>query len=307
MTITAEMIKAIREKTGAGMSDCKKALVESEENFDAAVDWLRKKGLAAAASKSSRVAADGLVGVASTNDGQTAAVVEVNAETDFVAKNQKFQDFVAKTTAASAKNAGISLEALLIADLGGRTVQESLTDLVAVIGENMVVRRVATLFVKNGVVATYAHSTVAPGMGKIGVLVALESDGDKAAIAEFGKRLAMHIAASHPKYLNIADVPEAVLQHEKEILLEQIKELDRPAAVLEKMVEGRVRKFYEDVVLNEQAYIMDNKKNVAAAVSEFAKEIGTPVTLSAFVRFALGDGIEKASANFAQEVNMLLT
>ncbi|MDR1907653.1 MAG: translation elongation factor Ts [Holosporales bacterium] len=300
MAITAEMIKAIREKTGAGMSDCKKALTEAGD-FDAAVDWLRKKGLAAAASKSSRVAADGLVGVASCGD-NVAAIVEVNSETDFVAKNQKFQDFVAKVSALGAGLSGVTLETLLSSEIDGKSVKESLADLIAVIGENMVVRRVQALAVEKGVVATYAHSTVAPGMGKIGVLVALESPADTAVLAEFGKKLAMHIAASHPKYLTVSDVPASVVEHEKSILLEQIKDSDRPAAVLDKMVEGRIRKFYEDVVLNEQTYIMDNKKSVSTAVSDFAKEVGSPVSISAFVRFGLGDGIEKASVDFAKEV-----
>jgi elongation factor Ts len=305
MVITAEMIRAIREKTGAGMTDCKKALVENDGDFDAAIDWLRKKGLAAAASKSSRVAADGLVGVSSFGN-NCAAILEVNSETDFVAKNSKFQEFVSNAvklgSELGAKDADATLDQLLAMNIGSQSVQSTLTDLIAVIGENLVVRRIKTISVQNGVVATYAHSTVAPGLGKIGVLVALESPGDQAILVEFGKKIAMHIAAASPKYLNVSDVPADVIEHERSILLEQVQGSDRPAAVLEKMIEGRLRKFYEDVVLNEQAYIIDNKKNISSAVSDLSKELNAPVSISGFVRFALGDGIQKAEANFADEV-----
>lgn len=304
MVITTDLIKAIREKTGAGMTDCKKALIESEGNFDRAVDWLRKKGLAAVASKSSRVAADGLVGVTSSGL-QQAAILEVNSETDFVAKNVKFQNFVAKLTEIGAQHANLSVDDLLCASMDGTTVQEALHNLIAVIGENIVVRRVQQLAVSSGIVATYAHSTVVSGLGKIGVLIALESLADKATLEDFGKKLAMHIAASNPKYLNIEDVPATVTEHERSILQEQTQGTDRPAAVIEKMIEGRLRKFYEDVVLNEQAYILDNKKNIASAVKEFAANVGAPVSIKGFVRFALGDGIQKANANFADEVMLI--
>jgi elongation factor Ts len=305
MVITAEMIRTIREKTGAGMTDCKKALVENSGDFDGAVDWLRKKGLAAAASKSSRVAADGLVGVASFGD-VSAAILEVNSETDFVAKNSKFQEFVSSVARIGAElgaqDSRPTLEQLLAMNFGNQSIQSNLTDLISVIGENLVVRRLQNLSVSNGVVATYAHSTVAPGLGKIGVLVAIESSGEKAALSDFGKKIAMHIAASNPRYLNISDVPSEIIAHERSILLEQVEGSDRPAAVLDKMIEGRLRKFYEDVVLNEQAYIIDSKKNIATAVGDLSKELNTSVKISGFVRFALGDGIQKAEVNFADEV-----
>jgi elongation factor Ts len=309
MVVTAEMIRAIREKTGAGMTDCKKALVENGGDFDAAVDWLRKKGLAAAASKSSRVAADGLVGVASFGD-NCAAILEVNAETDFVAKNSKFQEFVSGSVKMAAelgsKNSNVALEQLLAANLGAQPIQAALTDLIAVIGENLVVRRLQNLSVSEGIVATYAHSAVAPGLGKIGVLVALESSAEKTVLADFGKKLAMHIAASNPKYLSVSDVPTQEVEHERSILLEQIQGSDRPASVLDKMIEGRLRKFYEDVVLHEQAYIIDNKKNITTVLADLSKELGASVRISGFVRFALGDGIEKAEVNFADEVRSIV-
>ncbi|GHS91685.1 elongation factor Ts [Alphaproteobacteria bacterium] len=303
--ITTELIRKIREKTGAGMMDCKTALVEVDGNFDEAVDWLRKKGLAAAAKKASRVAADGLVCVAAKDD-RSAVVLEVNSETDFVAKNQKFQDFVLSVAKMAAESSLTDRDALLSASLNGTPLNDAATDLIAVLGENIDVRRVASVTVSEGIVAAYVHSAVAPGLGKIGVLVALESSGTSEILKEFGHKLAMHAAASSPFYLTIADVPTSVIDHEKEILREQIAGSDRPPEVLEKMLEGRVRKFFEETVFVEQPYVMDNKKKVAAAVQEFAKELGAPVALKAFVRFALGEGIEKTVSDFAEDVKVLM-
>lgn len=302
--ITSDMIRAIREKTGAGMMDCKKALMETEGNFDEAVDWLRKKGLAAAAKKSSRVAADGLIGLAAQGD-TAAALVEVNAETDFVAKNDKFQNLVRQIVDAAVSGSSKTVEELLAQNLGTETIQAALSNLIAVVGENMTVRRLHRVAVEQGVVATYVHNAAAPGLGKIGVIVALESAGDKAKLKEFGKKLAMHIAAAAPRYLKVEDVPAQEIEHEKSILLEQIKDSGRPANVLEKMVEGRLRKFYEEVVLLKQAYVMDNKKDIATVVEEFAKELGTPVSVKTFVKFVLGEGIEKAENNFEEEVKAM--
>lgn len=301
--ITTELIKKLREKVGAGMMDCKKALMECDGDFEKAVDWLRKKGLAAAAKKSSRVAAEGLIGVAPSEN--HAAIVEVNSETDFVAKNQKFQDFVRAVVQVAGEKRMADLSALLSAKLGEESVESALKNLIAVIGENMTLRRVANLSVDHGVVATYVHSAIAPGLGKIGVLVALESSVPSDSLREFGKKLAMHIAASNPQYLSIAEVPAEVLEHEKGILQDQIKDSGRPPEVVNKMIEGRIRKFYGEVVLLEQPYVMDPKKTVSQVLADFAKENGSPVTLKGFVKYVLGEGIEKVTADFTEEVQAL--
>lgn len=301
--ITADLIKALREKTGAGMMDCKKALVETNSNFDEAVDWLRKKGLAAAAKKASRVAADGLIGVMSDN--QSATMVEVNSETDFVARNEKFQDFVQKVTLAAVTHQCHDIETLNTLSIGQETVASSLSNLIAVIGENITLRRIITMKVSNGIIATYIHSMAAPNVGKIGVLVGLNSDGNADKLAEFGKKLAMHIAASNPQYLRISDIPSSVIEHEKTILLEQIKDSNRPQNVIEKMIEGRIRKFYEEVVLEEQVYVMDGKKKVSEVLNDFTKEIGHEVKIQEFSKFVLGEGIEKEESDFLAEVESM--
>lgn len=304
MAITTDLIKKLREKVGAGMMDCKKALTECEGDFDQAVDWLRKKGLAAAAKKSSRVAAEGLIGVVAPND-SFAAMVEVNSETDFVAKNQKFQDFVKGVVEVAGRDQIVDLSALLSAPLEGSTVEETLKNLIAVIGENMTLRRVTGASVSKGVVATYVHSAVAPGLGKIGTMVVLESDGPADKLKEFGKKLAMHVAASQPQYLSTSEVPADVLNHEKEILQDQIKDSGRPPEVIQKMIDGRIKKFYGEVVLLEQPYVMDPKKTVTQIIDDFAKELGTPVALKGFVKYVLGEGIEKVQADFSEEVQSL--
>ena len=298
--ITAALVKELRETSGAGMMDCKKALAENDGNIEAAVDWLRKKGLAAAAKKAGRVAAEGLVGVAA--EGKAGALVEVNAETDFIGRNDQFQAFVSAVSKLALK--GGDIEALKAAKYpdGGGTVAEKLTNLVATIGENMSLRRMAQLSVKDGVVATYVHNATAPGMGKIGVLVALESTGDAGKLQAIGKQIAMHVAAANPQSLDITSVDQNALARERDVLSEQARSSGKPEEIIAKMVEGRIRKYYEEVVLLEQVYAIDGESRVKQVVEKAAKEVGAPVKLTGFVRMALGDGIEKEEKDFASEV-----
>lgn len=301
--ITAAMVKELRETTGAGMLDCKKALVEANGDMEQAVDWLRKKGLASAAKKSSRVAAEGLVAVAV--DGNKGAAVEVNSETDFVAKNEIFQEYV-EDAAKVALHCNGDVEAMKAfvcpkcAD--SKTFGERLTDMIAKIGENMNLRRAKVISVNNGVVCSYVHNAVRNGLGKIGVLVALESTANKAKLEELGKHIAMHIAATAPIALNIAGVAPEAVEHEKSIFAEQAKASGKPANIIEKMVEGRIRKFYEEVVLEEQAFIMDPDKKIKDIVADAAKECGADIKLTDFVFFKLGDGLQKKEEDFAAEV-----
>jgi elongation factor Ts len=299
--ISAARVKELREKTGAGMMDCKKALTEMEGDLEAAVDWLRKKGLAAAAKKSGRVAAEGLVAVAT--EGAVGAVVEVNAETDFVARNETFQAFAAECAKLAFGN-DVDVEGLKALPFPGtdRTVAEQLTHLIATIGENMSLRRVQRLKVDAGLVVSYVHSAIAPGLGKIGVLVGVESTGDVAKLAELGKQVAMHIAAARPEALDIADVDTSNLEREKAVLSEQARASGKPENIIEKMVEGRIRKYYEEVVLLEQVYVIDQETKVRKVVENAAKDAGAPVKLTGFTRFVLGEGIEKAETDFAAEV-----
>ncbi|MBN9497657.1 MAG: elongation factor Ts [Alphaproteobacteria bacterium] len=298
--ITAALVKELREKSGAGMMDCKRALTENGGDIEGAVDWLRKKGLAAAAKKAGRIAAEGLIGVAS--NGKTGAVLEVNSETDFVARNDAFQAFV-REAATAALSAGGDVEKLKTAALpSGGTAADALTALVAKIGENMSLRRTASLSVSDGVVATYVHSSVSAGLGKIGVLVALESTGDKEKLTALGKQIAMHIAAANPQSLDITSVDPAVLAREKAVLAEQAAASGKAPAVVEKMVEGRVRKYYEETVLLEQVYVVDGETRVKDVVAKAGKDLGTAVALKGFVRYGLGEGIEKKSEDFAAEV-----
>lgn len=299
--ITAQLVKDLREKTGAGMMDCKNALNETGGDMEAAVDWLRKKGLSQAAKKSGRVAAEGLVGVATV--GNAGALVEINAETDFVARNVLFQDFVDSAAKIALEVQG-DVEALKGKPHPGesRNVAEQLTHLIATIGENMAIRRAAALAVSDGVVASYVHTAIRPGLGKIGVLVALESTGDKAKLAELGKQIAMHVAAAKPEFLDTSSVDTSTLDREKAIYRDQAIAAGKAPDIIEKMLVGRVRKYYEEVVLLEQAYIMDDKMKVGAVVEKVAKELGVPVKLSGFVRFGLGEGIEKKESDFAAEV-----
>jgi len=294
--ITAALVKDLREKTGAGMMDCKKALTESGGDVDAAVDWLRTKGLAAAAKKSGRVAAEGLVGVVSAPG--RAAMVEVNAETDFVARNESFQAFVTSVTQI-ALSVGEDLDAIKAAPYpgSGRSVADELTQLVATIGENMNIRRARVLSVGGGVVATYMHNTLKPGLGKIGVLVAIEGAGEMAALETLGRQVGMHIAASTPEAVDIDGVDPASLAREKAVLVEQARQSGRPDNIIEKMVEGRIRKFYEEVVLLEQVWVHDGESRVKAILAKAG------VKLVGFARFKLGEGIDKPQGpDFASEV-----
>ena len=299
--ITAQLVKDLREKTGAGMMDCKNALSETGGDFEGAIDWLRKKGLSQAAKKSSRIAAEGLVGVATA--GNAGAVIEINAETDFVARNVLFQDFVDAAAKIALEVKG-DIEVLKGKPHPGesRTVADQLTHLIATIGENMAIRRATALAVEKGVVTSYIHTAIRPGLGRIGVLVALESTGDTEKLTALGKQIAMHVAAANPQFLNISDVDNASLEREKAIYRDQAIASGKPADIAEKMVVGRMRKYYEEVVLLEQPYIMDDKSKVSQAVEQAAKEIGAPVKLAGFARFGLGEGIEKKEEDFAAEV-----
>lgn len=301
MAVTAALVKELREKSGAGMMDCKKALTETDGDLDAAIDWLRTKGLASAAKKSGRVAAEGLVGTAV--EGTTGAVLEVNSETDFVARNESFQAFVEAATKL-ALSTGDDIEALKGVDYPGtgRTVAEELTHNIATIGENMALRRAKVLSVSDGVVVPYVHNAAKPGLGKIGVLVALESTGDKGKLTELGKQIAMHVAAAAPQSLSTADLDPASIERERTVLVEQARESGKPEEIIEKMVEGRLRKFYQEVVLLEQTFVVDGETRIAKVVENAAKEVGAPVTLSGFARFQLGEGIEREESDFAAEV-----
>ena len=299
--ITAALVKELREKSGAGMMDCKKALGENGGDVEASIDWLRTKGLATAAKKAGRVASEGLVGIAI--DGAKGAVVEINAETDFVARNETFQDFV--TTAANiALTTGNDVDALRAAPFPGeeRTVQEQLTHMIATIGENMSIRRVQTLSVDKGVVSSYIHTALAPGIGKIGVLVALETEADAAKADAFGKQLAMHVAAAKPQSISRDDMDQEIVDRERAIFAEQARESGKPAEIVEKMVEGRIRKFYEEACLVDQTFVIDGDSKVSKAIEAAGKDAGGSMTLKGFSLFVLGDGIEKEEEDFAAEV-----
>jgi elongation factor Ts len=302
--ITAGLVKELRDKTGAGMMDCKRALGETGGDMEGAVDWLRKKGLAAAAKKAGRVAAEGLVGMAAR--GLAGAVVEVNSETDFVARNELFQVFV-RTAAGIAVNTDGSAESLGATPYPGtgRSVTEELTELVGRIGENLVLRRAAQLAVSRGVVASYMHNSLAPGLGKIGVLVALESEAGDEVLAGLGRQLAMHVAAANPLYLESSVVPGAALDRERDVLRQQALESGKSGEVVDKMVEGRLRKFYEETVLLDQVFFgpdSDGKARVRQVVEAAAKKAGKPIKVTGFVRMQLGEGIDKPTNDLASEV-----
>ena len=298
--ITASMVKELREKSGAGMMDAKQALVENNGDLEAAMDWLRTKGLSKAAKKSGRTAAEGLVAVVA--DGTSAAIVEVNAETDFVARNDQFQTLVRNVAKAALKGAGKIEEVAETVIEGGKSVKDTLTSLIATIGENMSLRRTAKLAVNDGVVASYVHNAVGDGLGKIGVLVALESTGDKAKLEALGKQVAMHVAAANPAYLDSSSVDPDVLEREKNVIRETAKEQGKAADIIEKMLEGRVRKYYEEVCLIEQIFIMDGETKISKVIENASKDVGAPVKLVGFARFQLGEGIEKEETDFAAEV-----
>ncbi len=288
--IGASLVKQLREMTGAGMMDCKKALAENAGNLDESVDWLRKKGLAAAAKKAGRVAAEGLV--AAVVDGSEAALVELNAETDFVARNDEFQAFLRAIAPLAVKAKDIdALKAAKMKD--GRTVDEALTQLIAKIGENMTLRRMARLSIDNGVIASYVHNAVAPELGKIGVLVALRSSADPAKLAPVAKQIGMHISFANPQSLTVDALDASTVARERAILIEQAKASGKPPEIAEKMVEGRLRKFYEDVVLLEQLYVIDNESRVKKVVADLAKAVGAPVEIAGFSRLKLGEGVPR--------------
>ena len=298
--ITAASVKELRERTGAGMMDCKKALGETGGEMEAAIDWLRTKGLAAAAKKAGRTAAEGLVGVAV--DAGKGAIVEVNSETDFVSRNEQFQEFV-RTAAAIALATGSDIEALKQACWpGGGTVEEKLTSNIATIGENQTIRRAALLEVEEGVITSYVHNAAAPGLGKIGVLVALESGAPRDRLEQLGKQLAMHIAAANPLALRGEELDPALVERERAIAREKAAESGKPAEIVEKMVEGAMAKFRKESALLSQLFVMDNKTKVEDVVAAAGKEAGAPIALKSYVRFQLGEGIEKKESDFAAEV-----
>ncbi|HLV83686.1 MAG TPA: translation elongation factor Ts [Devosia sp.] len=301
MEITAGMVKQLRDSTGVGMMDCKKALAETNGDMEAAIDWLRTRGLAKAAKKADRVAAEGLVGIATA--GTSAAAVEVNSETDFVARNEQFQDIVG-TIAKLALDANGDVAKLADMPFPGsaNSVSAELNDAIAKIGENMNLRRTAIVSVTDGVVESYVHNAVKAGLGKIGILVALESSGDKAALSALGKQLAMHIAAAQPQAISTDELDQDVVARERAIILEQVKESGKSAEIAEKMVEGRMRKYFEEVTLLSQVFVIDGETKVADAIKNAEKDVGAPIKLTRFVRFALGEGIEKAESDFAAEV-----
>jgi elongation factor Ts len=301
MTITAAMVKELRETTGAGMMDAKKALVENNGDMEASVDWLRTKGLAKAAKKADRTAAEGVVVLNIAADGKSAVALEINSETDFVARNEQFQAYAYQAAEAAINVADV--EALKNVTLsGGKSAQESLTDMIATIGENMNLRRLEKVSVENGVVSAYVHGALATNLGKIGVLVALESTADSVKLQDLGRKIAMHIAAASPESLNIDGVNAENLEREKNIIREQSLTSGKPADIVEKMLAGRIRKYYEEVVLLEQTYVMDGETKIKDVIANASKELGAPVALKAYVRFKMGEGIEKEETDFAAEV-----
>ncbi|KQQ46770.1 MULTISPECIES: translation elongation factor Ts [Rhizobium/Agrobacterium group] len=299
--ITAAMVKELREKSGAGMMDCKKALAETGGDMEAAIDWLRAKGIAKADKKSGRTAAEGLVGIASA--GHKAVVVEINSETDFVARNDAFQDIVRGVASVALTTDG-SVDAVAAATYPatGKTVADTIKDAIATIGENMTLRRSALLEVEHGVVATYVHNAAGDGIGKLGVLVALKSEGDKAVLTSIGRQVAMHIAATNPLAIRAEEVDAAVAERERNVFIEQARESGKPEAIIEKMVDGRMRKFFEEVALLSQAFVINPDITVGDAVKEAEKEAGAKIEVVGMARLLLGEGIEKEESDFAAEV-----
>ena len=298
--ITASMVSELRQSTGAGMMDCKAALTETAGDLEAAVDWLRKKGLAKAAKKAGRVAAEGLVGLAVS--GTRGVVVEVNSETDFVARNDQFQELVRSIAGVALRSDG-DVEALKVsAHPAGGTVQEAVANAVATVGENMTLRRVGLLSVSEGVVASYIHNSVGDGLGKIGVLVALESAGNAEALQAIGRQVAMHIAATNPQGLDGNAIDPAVVERERAVLADKARASGKPEAVIEKIVESGIKTYFKEVTLVDQPFVHDSSKTVSQAVNEAAKVAGAPIALKAYLRFGLGEGIEKETSDFAAEV-----
>ncbi len=301
MSITAQMVKELRIKSSAGMMDCKKALSETNGDMDAAVDWLRKKGLATASKKSGRVASEGLIGICIEDN--LGSIVEVNSETDFVARNIEFQEYVTSVAKIALKNKGNFDDILKSKYLDfDKSVQEVLTDKIAKIGENMSLRRTEFLSVSNGIIAGYIHNSVNENLGKIGVLISLESNADKPALKKLGKELAMHIAATSPSSISVDDLSPDIVERERSVLIEQAMSSGKPEEIAKKMVEGRLKKFYSEVVLLEQTFVMDGETKVIDAINKLSKELGFDIQIKNFTRFNLGEGIEKEEKNFADEV-----
>ena len=300
--ITASLVKELRDKTGAGMMDCKNALNETNGDMEAAIDWLRKKGISKAAKKAGRAAVEGLVGVAVGND--VGALVEVNAETDFVARNEEFKSFVKSAAQIALEESG-DLEKLMTRKMGDASVQQTLTEMVAKIGENMSVRRAIALSVDPGVVSAYVHNASSPELGKIGVLVALKSTADKAKLNALGKQVAMHIAAAAPLALTPAHLAKDVVDRERAIQTEIAKQSGKPDNVIEKMMEGRMRKFYEETVLLQQTFVIDGETRVEKVIEKASKDLGAPIEIVGFVRFQVGEGMEKTDTDFADEVKQM--
>jgi len=299
--ITAALVKELREKSGAGMMDCKKALAENGGDVDASMDWLRKKGLASAAKKSSRAASEGLVSVAAT--GTFGVAIELNAETDFVGRNEHFQKLLTEATQLAVNGKLDTVEKLKAAKLAnGKTVEEQLTELIANIGENMNLRRVQAVSVKQGLVSSYVHNQLIPGCGKIGVLVALESTGAADKLATLGRQLAMHIAAARPEALNVEGLNADTVARERAVHADKASKSGKPAEIVEKMVDGSMRKYYEQVALLEQTFIIDGQTKISAVLQNAAKDVGAPVALTGYVRYELGEGVEKKVDDFASEV-----
>ncbi len=297
--ITAAMVKDLRETTGVGMMDCKNALAANDGDMQAAIDWLRAKGLSKAAKKADRVAAEGLIGV--LTDGTQGVVVEVNSETDFVARNDQFQGLV-KMIAQVALKVGDDVDAIKAHKIGDSNVETAITEAIATIGENMTLRRAKKLEVSAGVVSSYVHGAVIDGLGKLGVLVALESTGKADELSALGKQIAMHIAATNPQALDSTGLDPAVVAREKEVMADKYRQQGKPDAMIEKIVENGLKTYYKEVCLLDQAFIHDTGKSVAQAVKEAEGKVGAPITVKAFVRYALGEGIEKATSDFAAEV-----
>ncbi len=300
--ITASMVKELRDKTGAGMMDCKAALGESGGDLEAAVDWLRKKGLSKAAKKAGRVAAEGLIGVALT--ASKGLVVEVNSETDFVARNDLFQGLV-KMIADVALDVGADVNKILAARIGDRTVADAITETIAKVGENMTLRRAAALSVGKGIIASYEHNSVADGLGRIGVIVALESAGSTDELKALGRMVAMHVASANPQAIDVSGLDPATVEREKNILAEKFKAQGKPANVIDKIVESGLKTFYKEVCLLDQGFIFDDKKSVAQALKESEAKAGAPIRIGGFVRFALGEGVDRPQGDFGGEVAAL--
>jgi elongation factor Ts len=301
--ITASLVKELREKSGAGMMDCKKALKETEGNLEEAVDWLRTKGLASAAKKAGRVASEGLVGIATKST--SGAIIEVNSETDFVARNDEFQMFVSNITNLAISAGDLNTLKTTIYPGEDRTVDEQLTHMIATVGENMALRRMSVLSVDNGTVTSYMHNAISSGIGKIGVLVALRSNGDTEKLNALGRQLAMHIAAAAPQSVSSDTLDQQLVERERQILSDQALETGKPEEIIEKMVEGRIRKFYEEVCLLEQTYVIDGESKISEVLERATQELGSSVSIVAFDRFALGEGIEKEKEDYASEVAAL--